>query len=290
MHRTLLIPCFRPTQIHRSDIIPSNIAGSLAALRRYSLFLGRGSTSVYGPAKKVRGKSHPTSQEVCLNYLFTHVSLANVAGVAHVASPRKDVVGGICERYLLKHSPDKTPEIDEYVCSVACSIAQRITWCFIVARNHSYLRPAGGHRLHWLGFHRHRVSFGALNTGLSTTKSTAALSTWSTTVATAHELAHAFGARHTCTDLLGDCASSRGTECNPSTADGGPFLMYPRVTYGVNARKVSPCSVPKIKGVVSAKGQCLVQVRKDVAEVAVSLLLLTIFDHSSCCRVDRPSD
>jgi len=57
--------------------------------------------------------------------------------------------------------------------------------------------------------------------------------------------------------------------------------MYPRVTFGENARKVSPCNRPAIKAVVEARGSCLTavsfQCRLFVFVVVISYLYYTKF-------------
>jgi hypothetical protein len=48
----------------------------------------------------VRGAEYPSSQEVCLNYFFTHVNLNGTLGLANLASPLANFNGGMCEHSL----------------------------------------------------------------------------------------------------------------------------------------------------------------------------------------------
>jgi hypothetical protein len=52
-------------------------------------------------AARVRGAEYLTSQEVCLNYFFTHVNLGGTVGLATLGSPDPSFLGGICETALL---------------------------------------------------------------------------------------------------------------------------------------------------------------------------------------------
>eukprot|EP00043_Microstomoeca_roanoka_P012706 m.123267 g.123267 ORF g.123267 m.123267 type:complete len:1065 (-) comp15566_c1_seq1:230-3424(-) len=105
----------------------------------------------------------------------------------------------------------------------------------------------------------------ALNAGISTTKASdnAVVAPWQTVLSTAHELGHNVGAAHTC-DLAETseayCPAVVGTPCNPSEADGGPYLMYPSVAVDnthSNAHFFSSCSIASIRDVLAAKGSCL---------------------------------
>eukprot|EP00049_Salpingoeca_infusionum_P003281 m.65071 g.65071 ORF g.65071 m.65071 type:complete len:424 (-) comp12044_c0_seq2:456-1727(-) len=71
-------------------------------LRSYSTYLAKGAQASTGQAKRVRGRKHPTSQEVCLNFLMAHQSMKRVVGVAHLSSPQPGVFGGACETMLGK--------------------------------------------------------------------------------------------------------------------------------------------------------------------------------------------
>jgi hypothetical protein len=54
----------------------------------------------YYEAVRVRGATHPSSQEVCLNYFFTHVNLGGTVGVGSLGSSSDQINGGACEDAL----------------------------------------------------------------------------------------------------------------------------------------------------------------------------------------------
>jgi hypothetical protein len=67
-------------------------------LSSYQLWLGRNATS--STAARVRGADLPTSQEVCLNYFFTHINLGGTVGVGSLALADLNAAGGICSTYM----------------------------------------------------------------------------------------------------------------------------------------------------------------------------------------------
>lgn len=83
---------------------PSSPVDPNALLGAYQAFLGAGAMAPAGggplQAQAVRGAKLPTSQDVCLNHLFTHSNCNNVLGVASTASPAADVAGGVCEFHI----------------------------------------------------------------------------------------------------------------------------------------------------------------------------------------------
>eukprot|EP00050_Salpingoeca_kvevrii_P022425 m.126270 g.126270 ORF g.126270 m.126270 type:complete len:1460 (+) comp9705_c0_seq2:247-4626(+) len=70
-------------------------------LKSYQTYLGANATGPnVGQATHVRGPWAPTSQEVCLNHLFTHTNLKGYLGVATIASPNFNQLGGLCAHRL----------------------------------------------------------------------------------------------------------------------------------------------------------------------------------------------
>lgn len=54
-------------------------------LANYGKYLAGGVTSGAGPGLQIRGNSLPASDQVCLNHMFTHLSMTNnVVGVANI--------------------------------------------------------------------------------------------------------------------------------------------------------------------------------------------------------------
>eukprot|EP00045_Choanoeca_perplexa_P012857 m.142493 g.142493 ORF g.142493 m.142493 type:complete len:866 (+) comp16160_c0_seq1:343-2940(+) len=109
----------------------------------------------------------------------------------------------------------------------------------------------------------------ALNAGISSTmtSSNTGAASWQMVLSTAHEIGHNLGASHTCefqgSFSAGQCDNIVGSDpCNPSDAQGGPFIMYPAVAADdshPNARSFSSCSLAAITDVVLSKGECLVE-------------------------------
>eukprot|EP00056_Hartaetosiga_gracilis_P007529 m.109431 g.109431 ORF g.109431 m.109431 type:complete len:1576 (-) comp12732_c0_seq1:1642-6369(-) len=104
----------------------------------------------------------------------------------------------------------------------------------------------------------------ALNSAISTTALYGgyAAANWQTIISTTHELAHNIGAGHTCefSDTTSSCDALRGTSCNPTDSEGGPYIMYPAIgskEIGRNMRFFSQCSKDDMSRVLSAKGSCL---------------------------------
>eukprot|EP00911_Craspedida_sp_UC1_P001540 UC1_evm1s1162 len=70
-----------------------------SVLQAYGQFLGNG--AIRGTSQPVRGTGKPTSQDVCLNHLFTHNNCGGTLGVANTASTSPRFVGGICSFTIL---------------------------------------------------------------------------------------------------------------------------------------------------------------------------------------------
>lgn len=61
-----------------------------------------GATILMVLAPHVRGVDEPTSQDVCINLLFTHTELqGGVGGTAVRGNQQDNYVGGICDHRLL---------------------------------------------------------------------------------------------------------------------------------------------------------------------------------------------
>jgi hypothetical protein len=73
-------------------------------LSAYSIFLASGVTN-QGVTARIRGTSLPAAHESCLNVAFTHRNFGNTVGMAYLASPDSDAVGGICSEYTPTNPP-----------------------------------------------------------------------------------------------------------------------------------------------------------------------------------------
>ena len=73
------------------------VSGS-SILRAYQVWLAQGAEA--GQTVNVRESGEPTSQEVCLNHMFTHTEAGGTLGVASRASAQTNIAGGICSNTI----------------------------------------------------------------------------------------------------------------------------------------------------------------------------------------------
>eukprot|EP00050_Salpingoeca_kvevrii_P022706 m.130873 g.130873 ORF g.130873 m.130873 type:complete len:904 (+) comp9797_c0_seq1:112-2823(+) len=99
----------------------------------------------------------------------------------------------------------------------------------------------------------------AANIGLTTTRGAngAIVPFFQSVLSSTHEFGHSLGASHDC--VLSACASLSGSQCVPTEAQGGPYIMFPlvRADEHENAHIFSPCSVDEIANIIEKKGNCL---------------------------------
>ncbi|GFS18810.1 disintegrin and metalloproteinase domain-containing protein [Elysia marginata] len=96
------------------------------------------------------------------------------------------------------------------------------------------------------GRHQYYTRNVGTSTVIGPTKMVQPLKSYSLIVA--HEIGHNWGARH-------DPTGSSPLSCNPSTSQGGKFLMWAYLLHGKdpNANKFSPCSLEDIRAVLRSR-------------------------------------
>lgn len=201
--------------------------GSLASadeiLQTYQAFLAQNASLTEAQnqyqTRAVRGALQPTSQEVCINFLFTHRNTSGSLGAATTASTDANILGGLCETYV-SASPTLRAVNTAFTTTMAANGNAVSLWQSVKTMAHEL-----GH------------SFGASHDCCLTAADCSQPSN-----------------RSVCSSGPGSSACYPN-----ATAGGvflmSPFVSDDLT--GSNALRFSPCSIRQMHAVVAVKGSCL---------------------------------